>query len=663
MTLMLKYGMLLLLPLILACTSRHNVVQILPISEANIINETGYGKAMNWFDEQDTNNMPVSHWETPGLSSFWPAGVVLDLGQSHYLKVIKIFDAFPSDTNISGELEHNGGRIIISSGVPFNLKKNTEYLLRNNNTWVTIELNIETRYLQVLKESTKQYYWKEYGPFECDVNINEVVIEGYPTEKKESEQVQQSPAGSLEQLTFDQYIGANSYMWIPDTIAEAVGFIREYHPWKWNGVTNLSDSLDWNNHSELGSFDEFYLRTSDYNKFEVCVDIHRHVDEERFGESKPAFGGDPADPQSYKIIADYLFQYAARYGNTKVSDSLLRVKTGSPKISGSGWLSYYENWNEPDRWWGDSEAHFTPYELAAMTSATYDGHFGELGSSFGVKQADKSSKLVLGGLTTIELDYIKAMKYWSDYYRGGEFPADVINFHHYNNTAGVQRADEKVYGISPEADHFREKLEKLSQWRDQNLSNTELWLSEFGWDTDENSIQSATGHSLYPEQITMEELQAIWLVRGYLIGAAAGFDRVMMFLINDLEGSGTFNNCGLIDREGNKKLSWYYTASLKHILRNCTYTCDIESNHTTIRIYKFNSTSGDREVYAIWCPTDDGTQVEDFTFPIDANDRQVAKIKLIDKSATGQREILVLSNENHISVDASETPVFIEIKN
>ena len=188
-----------------------------------------------------------------------------------------------------------------------------------------------------------------------------------------------------------------------------------------------------------------------------------------------------------------------------------------------------------------------------------------------------------------------------------------------------------------------------------------MWLSEFGWDTDENSTQSATGHDQYPEHISMMELQAIWLVRGYLIGAAAGFDRVMMFLINDLEGSGTFNSCGLIDRNGNKKLSWYYTASVKHILRDCRYANNVESKHAKIRIYKFKSTSENREVYAMWCPTDDGTEVKEYVFSIEGNYRQIKKIELLDRSNSGRSEILPIGDENTISVNVSETPVFIEI--
>ena len=644
--------------IVLFSSCAQNSKQII-ISKQSIINETGYGKVMHWFDEQDTTLNPKTMWETPGLKSYWPAGIVLDLGNEYHISSIKFFDGEISDKNISNEFEHQGGKIIVSGGTPFNFTKKSDYKLTNSGKWSTIKIDIETRYLQIKKEATKQYFWKEYGPFQCDVNIYEVIIEGYPTGKK----VRDIPVPIIRKtpFTFDEYIGANSYMWIPDSISEAVGFIREYHLWSWNGVKNIADSIDWNNNDELGSFDEYYKRTSENNKFDVCVDIHRHVDEANYGKSKPSFGGDPTDPLSYKLIADYLFQYVARYGNSKVPDSLLRVKEGNAVISGMGWMTYYENWNEPDKWWGESEYHFTPYELSAMLSASYDGHLGKLGSTFGIKQADKYSKQVVGGLTTIDLDYIKAMKYWSDYHRNGSFPADVINFHHYNNTAGIQRAGEKVYGISPEADNFREKLENLSQWRDENMPETELWLSEFGWDTDENSTQCAIGHEQYPDKISMVELQAMWLIRGYLIGAAARIDRVMMFLINDLKGNGTFNSSGLIDVEGNKKLSWYYVASLKHILDKCKYEKDINSNHPNIRIYKFKDTAKDREVYALWCTTSDGTYVENYKFNVDGEVKEISEISLIDKSDKGRSEVLQMNGDKTIDINVSETPVFIQI--
>src|SRR5690606_28810883 len=118
--------------------------------------------------------------------------------------------------------------------------------------------------------------------------------------------------------------------------------------------------------------------------------------------------------------------------------------------------------------------HFTPYEFAAMSSADYDGHKGTLGKTIGLKNADPNSKLVMGGLPRLNLDYIKSLKFWSDWKRDGSFPFDVINIHHYSNDRGSQRSLGKV-GFSPEADSLSLKLKEFVQYRDMVLPDKEIW--------------------------------------------------------------------------------------------------------------------------------------------------------------------------------------------
>jgi hypothetical protein len=342
-----------------------------------------------------------------------------------------------------------------------------------------------------------------------------------------------------------------------------------------------------------------------------------------------------------------------------VDPKRLRVKPGEAQISGAGWLNYYECWNEPDRWWGVSEAHFTPYELAAMSSAAYDGHMETMGDNFGVKNADPKAKLVLGGLTSLDLQYMETMLLWAKHKRKGSFPADVINFHHYNNSAGKQHQAGKVVGISPEADSLKKRLEKLVRWRDLNLPGKEIWLSEFGWDTYESSSQAATGHSLYPEEVDMFYLQAIWLVRGYLVGAASGIDRMFMYLANDLGEDGLYRNCGLVYQDLSPKLSWYYVSTLKHVLSGTRFTEVLNQQRDDIRVYRFQNDRTSREVLAIWCPTSDGTRVKDYTLKLPKGCRD---IKLVEMSA-GLKEgksTALQAEQEVVNIDVSEQPVFIE---
>ncbi|MFX8887349.1 hypothetical protein ABTM83_20075, partial [Acinetobacter baumannii] len=84
-------------------------------------------------------------------------------------------------------------------------------------------------------------------------------------------------------------------------------------------------------------------------------------------------------------------------------------------------------------------------------------------------------------LTGLNLEYIRAIKLWSDAHRGGSFPFDAINVHLYNNN-GTNQSDGSI-GVSPEQDLMKEQLEDIVEYRNTYLPGKEVWLTEFGYDT------------------------------------------------------------------------------------------------------------------------------------------------------------------------------------
>lgn len=633
-----------------ACSSPK--IEKIRITEKNIINETGFGNAMDWFDEQNTDSVPQTSWATPGITAFWPADLVIDLGRKYRINGIRLFDGKIGKYNNS-HYEIQKGILKISAGKPFGWNDSVKYELKNAGQWTEIAWSTETRYIQLQKISTEQYYWQKLGPYNCDLAINEIILEGYPIEKEQPAPVSKHvPLG----ITVDQFIGMNSYMWTPGKVHDAVNIVREYHNWRWNGVTQEKAPISWAPLKGIGSTDEYYRKMHDSGIEAVpCLVGFVEPGKEMI---KPCFGKDPSDPKSYSLMADYLFQFAARYGHQKVAENLLRTTESSPKKSGLGWLNYLENWNEGDRYWGAPEEHFTPYQFAAFCSACYDGDQGRMGKGYGVKNSDPDMKLVLGGFASIEPGFVQSMKLWADQYRGGSFPADVLNFHHYNNTEGMQHSTKQAHGVSPEADHFKERMQKLVEWRNKNLPGKEVWISEFGWDTDENSFVSATGHKNYPDKISLNELQAIWMIRGYLAGTAAGIDRMMMFLSEDLKGEGVFTNSGFIRRDGSFKPSWFYTCTLKNALAGMVFIDEYPSGNPNIWIYRYKNPKTGKGAYVLWCPTSDGTTVENYELKLTGNASSAIKVSLADKQEFGNQSAQTISN-HIIKTDVNERPEFI----
>ena len=70
------------------------------------------------------------------------------------------------------------------------------------------------------------------------------------------------------------------------------------------------------------------------------------------------------DPASYSQLAAYVFQYAARYGSSKVADAKLTLGAGQPRVSGQGWLSGIEIRNEANGAWNGRAVQPPPFTVS-----------------------------------------------------------------------------------------------------------------------------------------------------------------------------------------------------------------------------------------------------------------------------------------------------------
>jgi hypothetical protein len=279
---------------------------------------------------------------------------------------------------------------------------------------------------------------------------------------------------------------------------------------------------------------------------------------------------------------------------------------------------------------------FTAEEYAAMAGMAYDG-FSEgtfikgqkpgnmvidYDLGFG-KTVKNTSKYVFGGLFDIgddQWNYVanvnnvcKGLAPFASStarrsgYSGGmltnptvKFPFDVLNFHHYcdNNVKKLGTA-----GTAPELDEVGEPgttktfKKRLREIRSNVLAtfpnnsggtDKELWLSEFGWDTNLESDQRCEQAGL-----TQEETQARWMNRIYLEIAAAKWDRAMQFCVRDemtaATGFGSIENArykssGVVrDRLNNyaPKMSYWYISTLQNTLKNYFFAQELQCfNHT-----------------------------------------------------------------------------------
>lgn len=601
-----------------------------------ITNEYALGDASLLADEQhlagysQSSGKPTTLWHPYPKPEAYPISAFIDLGSVHHLKTISLFDA------------HNAGNIIISAGAPFKWQPLFTDPMKNYLQWNRHQVDIKTRYVRVTLMTP--------------IGTPEIAFYGTRTETARPVAAVKALPGA-EAPVMDGFIGINSFIDVPLETDKAAGFIREYHNWRWN--EGKADGVIKHNPSYPGwNFDAYY---ADRKKNNIIVSpcLQSSVGWlTAESENKPVKkGDDPHAPRAYSNHARFMYQFAARYGSRQVAPAKLLAATDQQKVSGLNLLSYFENWNEQNKWWAGEGARFSPYEYAAMASADYDGHQGRMGNTFGIKNADPEAKLVMGGLASIDLEYIKSMKVWADVHRGGSFPADVLNFHHYCRS-GEGKAQA---GISPEEDKLKEKMQAAVAFRNKHLPGKEIWLTEFGYDVHPQSPQRAPAIGSFPA----EEVQGQWLVRSYLELAASGIDRAVMYMIRDhATGNGEkYATSGLVsDKESGHKprTSWYYVYTLKNTLSGTRFVREVPSGNALVRVYQFRHKGKNRDVFAVWCPTSNQTGVKNFPLPVGSPDKKVSVVTLVSGKTEGRPAPLAIQ-DNKVSVSVSETPVFVVV--
>lgn len=623
-----------------ACRAAEEKLRLAP---GMVINETGLGNAGLVADEQDAvgeprpgpnpGNRPERAYLTGWQGWMFPAHLILDFGEGQEATRLLVFN----DTG-----RHT---IKVSGGPPDRWPGPREWALDRYREWVEIPLEKPSRYARItLTAPTALPEIVAYG--------NRSAIEPKPDPSPKADR----PA----RPAFDQFLGVNAF--IDDPIEKLIpvsGTLREYHSLGWD-TENPDRQVRFQPSGAAGGnswfFDDYYAKLRD-GGVTVAPCILQSLPWQTGNadpDAKPAAkGADPADPASYADHAAHLFQYAARYGKKAVPDSALTLAPGQPRSSGLGTLRFFENGNEPDKDWKQRIAMSTPFELAAQCSADYDGHRGALGPGRGIKAADPEARMVMAGLYRDPLPYLEAIRFWAEHHRGGSFPADVINVHHYCGD-GEGQQHFKTRGISPEAGEFRRKMAEVVAWRDRHAPAAEVWVTEFGYDTHPASPL----HVPKIGEMSPEVVQAAWLARSNFLLAAAGVDRALMFMFRDGElGSGqVFASCGLVTAKGHwePKPSWYFQATLKEHLAGLRWEADVPTGREGAVAMRFGGPG--RVAIAAWCPTREDRRERGVRIPIPG--AKARRIDLAPGERSGRATELPAA-DGAVTVDLSEIPTLI----
>lgn len=589
------------------------------------------------FDDQDkvpaspdNTNVEPELWEATSHSN-WKPNEQSDYGENSF------YIDFGANYVITGFcfLDSNGiNEWKMETGTPFGWTESVSFTTDWYNAWrgITIDEPVPTRYLR-------------FSTGNGDTGISELAIYGY----KESELTDEQKAITAPKpytapestLTAGQTVGFNAFIDDPMTAIMAAGNVREYHNLSWlidsDGKVKFTQG-SW------GDMDSYYSAMKEQNISIIpCIQGGSSAiyGKDSYPEIAAPDGADTLDPASYTIHAQALYQIAARYGSNKEIDlSTINITDAQEVQVGMGLLDAVENSNEPNKGWSGKANYYTPYELAAMCSADYDGHEGTIPNA-GVKNADPDFRLAMGGLvgTSTMIDYLSQMKLWFDYNRSdGKFAVDIINVH-------IGPDD-----VNPETSSFKETINKLQTWIDENIPGTELWISEFEVPMSDCETEGVDNHDNELYQLRYAQRVA----RTYLTAIGLNVDRVSKFQLRD-EGEGVYYNSGLVTQKGSweKKTAWYYVSCMTDVLENADFAEDVSTKN--VSIYKFTERTSNDTIYCFWSPTSNGTEIPNFKFTADG---KYAYLTQPSEYAEGTTENLAIQN-GEITLTVTETPVFV----
>ena len=568
------------------------------------------------------------NWKPNWQSEFGEDAFLIDMGANYHISGICFLDT-------------NGAQTWkIEAGTPFDWTEIGSFETDQYQVWRGLKLDAgETRYLRF---STP-----------CgDSGVSELAIYGYKVSELSDAQKKKTaakPSGSNKiQISAAQQIGFNAFIDDPMTAISAGGNVREYHNLSWllddAGKVKFTQGT-W------GDMDSFYgaMHARDISIIPCFQGGSAAISGEKPPEIPVAKGADTTDAKSYAVHGQAMYQVAARYGsNPDVDPKTLNVADGSePKIA-LRLLQALENCNEPNKTWSGKANYFTPYELAAMCSADFDGHEGTIKNA-GVHKADPDFQLAVGGLlmTASVLDYLSEMKMWFDYNRtDGRFAVDIINVHLGPDT------------FNPEDSGMVGRIRELQSWIAENAPGTALWISEFEIPMSDCETEGVDNHDNEAYQLKYAQRVA----RTYLTAIGAGVDRMTKFQLRD-EGEGVYYNSGLVTQKGSwsKKPAWYYVSCMTNVLKDCVFAADMDEAEKTgdgVKRYFFiNNKTGD-SVYCLWLPTNTGAVKKNYavTVPADAN----VYLTVPGTYAEGVTSALT-PESSKVTVDVSETPVFLTV--
>ncbi|GAB2546075.1 T9SS type A sorting domain-containing protein [Spirosoma aerophilum] len=491
----------------------------------------------------------------------------------------------------------------------------------------------------------------------------------------------------LKSATLEQQMGVNAFEWDfaqltnhakldEARVKAAKNFTAIRHYLDWEKLEYLQGAYTFNTTMSGGwNYDAMYERCK-LEGIEVLACLktipgwvqNSYPPNLRDSENAPLLHGkDISNPASYGEQAKAAFQFAARYGrNKQLSADIVSVfsapkpqpywSNSNEKKIGLGLITYMECDNERDKWWKGRKAYQTAREYAANLSAFYDGHKNTMGPGVGVKNADPTMQVVIGGLASPSTDYVRGMIDWCKEFRGYNADGtvnlcwDVINQHLYATDAQQSQGGSPTRGAAPEKSGIMKYAEDFVKMSRQYAYGMPVWITEVGYDVNPGSVNKAIAVG----KKTVLETQADWTLRTALMFARAGIDRTFFYQLydDDINSTTKFQSMGLMNPNYTRKPAADYLQQVNRLLGKYTYKETISQDPLVDR-YELDGKSA----YALMVPDEKG-RTADYVLNLGT----AAGAALVYSPTIGSDSMTLLKVnpiEGKLKLTVTETPIFI----
>lgn len=497
---------------------------------------------------------------------------------------------------------------------------------------------------------------------------------------QQSAEIINSKTTLANNIPLKRFLGINAFEWDFSKhtgeldsnridIFKSFGTFRHYMDWEKLESEEGKYSFDPTRSGGWG-YDHIYQKCKD-NGIEVlsCLKgcpawlLNTYPEDQRDGENVPApYGLNRYHPASYIKQAKVAFQFAARYGRNKsVPASLLSVNStprwhDDPENQvriGLDYVKYIECDNERDKTWKGAKAHQNPEEYAANMSAFYDGDMGKLGKNVGVKTADPSMLVVMGGLADPDINYVIKMIAWCKKNRGYKADGsvnlcfDVINYHLYNNDG--RKHKERTIGKAPELSSAAEIADEFVSMAKKYAKGMDVWITESGYDLNPGSPQRASAIGQKSAKIT----QADWMLRSSFLYVRHGLKRSHYYMLDDLDpkSSGPYASSGFADGYKRRPVADYFFQT-KNLMGDFQFKKNISAD-PIVDVYAF----GKRQIYVLYIPDEVGrTKIMNLKL----GNAVSAKVYSLQPGENEMITKLIPTRDGKLKLTITETPIFVE---